>query len=59
MTTPEEILAHGIEEVTKILGRSVAEQIFDQILRNKGVQPVQNIQTVSLTGQSTLNRFGG
>ena len=59
MTTPEEILAHGIEEVTKILGRSVAEQIFDQILRNKGMRSVQNTQTASLSGQSTLNRFGG
>ncbi|HET6580316.1 MAG TPA: ATP-dependent DNA helicase [Methanoregula sp.] len=59
MTTPEEILAHGIEEVTKILGRSVAEQIFDQILRNKGMRPVQNSQTATLSGQSTLNRFGG
>ncbi len=59
MTTPEEILAHGIEEVTKLLGRSVAEQIFDQILRNKGVRSVQNTQTASLSGQSTLNRFGG
>jgi len=59
MTTPEEILAHGIEEVTKILGRSVAEQIFDQILRNKGMQSAQNTQTASLSGQSTLNRFGG
>ena len=59
MTTPEEILAHGIEEVTKLLGRSVAEQIFDQILRNKGMRSVQNTQTASLSGQSTLNRFGG
>jgi len=59
MTTPEEILAHGIEEVTKIVGRSVAEQIFDQILRNKGLRSVQNTQTASLSGQSTLNRFGG
>jgi helicase len=59
MTTPEEILAHGIEEVTKIVGQSVAEQIFAQILRNKGMRPVQNTQTASLSGQSTLNRFGG
>ena len=59
MTSPEEILGHGIEEVTKIVGRSVAEQIFAQILRNKGMRPVQNTQTASLSGQSTLNRFGG
>jgi len=59
MTTPEDILVHGIEEVTKIVGRSVAEQIFDQILRNKGLRSVQNTQTASLSGQSTLNRFGG
>jgi helicase len=59
MTTPDEILAHGIEEVTKILGRSVAEQIFNQILRNKGVLSVQEARTTSIPGQSTFNHFGG
>ncbi len=57
MTTPDEIVAHGINEVTRILGQSIAEQIFEQILRKKGMQSV-NVDTVSIPGQSTLNRFG-
>jgi helicase len=58
MTTPDEILAQGIEEVTKLLGLGVAEQIFDQILRKKGVVPMKEDDMNSPSGQSTLNRFG-
>jgi helicase len=58
MTTPDEILEHGIEEVTKILGRSVAEQIFNQILRKKAALPTKENST-SFPRQSTLNYFGG
>jgi helicase len=58
MTTPDEILARGIEEVTKILGLGVAEQIFDQLLRKKGVVPMKEDDMNSPSGQSTLNRFG-
>jgi helicase len=58
MTTPDEILARGIEEVTKILGLGVAEQIFDQLLRKKGVLPMKEDDIQSHSGQSTLNRFG-
>jgi helicase len=58
MTTPDEILTRGIEEVTKLLGLGVAEQIFDQILRKKGVFPLKNEDMNSSSGQSTLNRFG-
>lgn len=58
MTTPDEILTRGIEEVTKLLGLGVAEQIFDQILRKKGVFPVKDEDMNSSSGQSTLNRFG-
>jgi helicase len=58
MTTPDEILARGIEEVTKILGLGVAEQIFDQLLRKKGVLPMKEDDIQSPSGQSTLNRFG-
>ena len=36
MKTPDDILARGIEEVTKILGLGVAEQIFDQTSEKKG-----------------------
>jgi helicase len=58
MTTPDEILARGIEEVTKLLGVGVAEQIFDQLLRKKGVVPMKEDDMNSPSGQSTLNRFG-
>jgi len=58
MTTPDEILARGIEEVTKLLGLGVAEQIFDQLLRKKGVVPMKEDDMNSTSGQSTLNRFG-
>jgi helicase len=58
MTTPDEILAQGIEEVTKLLGLGVAEQIFDQLLRKKEVVPMKEDDMNSPSGQSTLNRFG-
>jgi helicase len=58
ITTPDDILTRGIEEVTKLLGLGVAEQIFDQLLRKKGVLPMKNEEMISPSGQSTLNRFG-
>ena len=58
MTTPDEILVQGIEDVTKLLGLGVAEQIFDQLLRKKGVIPRKEDDMNSPSGQSTLNRFG-
>jgi len=58
MTTPDEILARGIEEVTKLLGAGVAEQIFDQIQRKKGVEIIKKEDKDSSSGQSTFNRFG-
>jgi helicase len=58
MTTPDEIVAHGIDEVTRILGRGIAEQIFEQILQKKRVSPKNDDNSTSIPGQSTLNRFG-
>jgi helicase len=57
MTTPDEILEHGIDEVTKILGHGIAEQIFNQILRKKAAPVKDNCN--SHPGQSTLSHFGG
>jgi hypothetical protein len=57
MTTPDEMLTRGIEEVTKLLGLGVAEQIFDQLLKKKGILPVKDEDMNSIPGQSTLNRF--
>jgi helicase len=58
MTTPDEILECGIEEVTKILGLGVAEQIFNQLQKKKGVLPVKEDDKNSSLGQSTLSHFG-
>ena len=58
MTTPDEILARGIEEVTAILGQGIAEQIFDQLQRKKGTVSLTEDSKQSPSGQSTLNRFG-
>jgi ATP-dependent DNA helicase len=58
MTTPDEILAHGIEDVTRIIGQGIAEQIFEQILRKKELPGKQADNNTSIPGQSTLNRFG-
>jgi helicase len=56
--TPDDILARGIDEVTKILGLGVAEQIFDQLLKKKGIFPSNDEDRNSPSGQSTLSRFG-
>jgi helicase len=58
ITTPDEILVRGIEEVTKILGLGVAEQIFNQLQKKKGVLPMKDDDINSPSGQSTLSHFG-
>jgi helicase len=58
MTTPDEILKRGIEEVTKILGGGVAEQIFNQLQKKKEVIPVKESGSDTHSGQSTLSHFG-
>ena len=58
MTTPDEILVRGMEEVTKILGLGVAEQIFNQLQKKKGVLPIKEDDLNSPSGQSTLSHFG-
>jgi hypothetical protein len=39
MTTPDAVLAEGIESVTKIIGRGITEQIFAQLEGKKTVRP--------------------
>jgi helicase len=58
MTTPDEILIRGIEEVTKILGLGVAEQIFNQLQKKKEVFSMNEESINSSSGQSTLSHFG-
>ncbi|MFY9800638.1 MAG: ATP-dependent DNA helicase [Methanoregula sp.] len=57
MTTPDEILVRGIEKVTTILGHGVAEQIFNQLQRKKGVLSLDEDRNNSSSDQSTLSRF--
>ncbi len=58
LTTPEIILARGVDPVRAILGQGVAEQIFDQIQRKKGSVSSHEDSKNSSSGQSTFNRFG-
>jgi helicase len=58
LTSPDIILAKGIEPVKMILGQGVAEQIFDQLQRNKGAESYQDDRKNSPSGQSTFNHFG-
>jgi helicase len=56
ITTPDAVLEAGIETVTKIIGRGIAEQIFSQLQTpKKSSKQQQNEDCVA--GQSTLSRF--
>jgi helicase len=57
MTSPDEILKRGIEEVTKILGVGIAEQIFNQLQKKKEVASVKDSGSDTRSGQSTLSHF--
>jgi helicase len=63
MTSPEEILKHTPEEVTRILGQGISEQIFAQLERMpsnvKGEEKTDTRNKDASHGQSTLFRFGG
>ena len=58
ITTPDAVLSAGISEVTKILGRGVAGQIFDQ-LESRGRKPstADTDNDNEDRGQSTLTQF--
>jgi hypothetical protein len=59
MTTPEEIKKHPREDLVKILGQGITDQIFDQIeprKRSADTSRVDGERTAG--GQSTLFRFG-
>jgi helicase len=57
MKNPDEVRARGIEEITTILGQGVAEQIFNQLLRKKGILSLDETGKNSSSDQSTLSRF--
>jgi helicase len=56
ITSPDAVIAAGIESVTRIIGRGIAEQIFSQLERTRGnTTPAQSDDTSA--GQSTLSQF--
>lgn len=57
LTSPEEVRAAGIETVTKLIGRGIAEQLFSQLERGKQITS-PSAEDDSTAGQSTLSRFG-
>ena len=58
ITSPEAIRDHGIEQITKILGSGITEQIFSQLKPKKNVMDVPEIPDSAHTGQSKLFHFG-
>lgn len=68
LTTPESVRAAGIEQVTRIIGRGIAEQIFVQLERGgrsspgmeeKGLKPEpKKPGENNKAGQSTFSHFG-
>jgi helicase len=67
ITSPDAVLAEGIETVTRIIGRGIAEQIFAQLKSKKTADPVRSGRDTkddqrssdenNKDGQSTLSQF--
>ncbi|MFA6332587.1 MAG: ATP-dependent DNA helicase, partial [Methanoregula sp.] len=57
ITTPEATLAAGLESVSKIIGRGIAEQVFAQLEKKRVVTSTPVVDDDSMAGQSTLSRF--
>ena len=57
ITSPDALGTAGIENVTKILGRGTAEQLFAQLDKSKPVRSAEEVD-ITLRGQSTLSKFG-
>jgi helicase len=57
ITTPDQMVASGIEEVTKILGRGTAEQIFEQLKGKRGPTTTDGRGKPGIR-QSSLLHFG-
>jgi len=65
--SPDAVLAAGIETVTRIIGRGIAEQIFSQLEGRKTTDPVKSRRDTkggerssdenNKDGQSTLSHF--
>ena len=67
MISPDAVLAAGIDAVTRIIGRGIAEQIFSQLGGKKTAGPVEAVRDTKREhqssdgnnndGQSTLSHF--
>ena len=58
ITSPDAVLAAGIETVTKLIGRGIAEQVFTQLEKGrKNVPDSSQAGEDNMAGQSTLSRF--
>jgi len=57
ITSPDALKTAGIENVTKILGRGIAEQLFTQLDKSRLIPP-REVVDVAMHGQSTLSKFG-
>ncbi|MFA7694408.1 MAG: ATP-dependent DNA helicase [Methanoregula sp.] len=58
MTSPEEIKKHPREEIVRILGQGITDQIFEQLLPKKKNTDTTRVNEERKEGQSTLFRFG-
>ena len=58
MTSPDEIKKHPMEDVTRILGQGIAEQIFAQFEKKERKTETDTTKTDANHGQSTLFHFG-
>ncbi|HVP95694.1 ATP-dependent DNA helicase [Methanoregula sp.] len=60
ITSPEEILMHDKEELVKILGAGIAEQILEQLRpkRRSAGEVAEDSENTAARGQSTLFHFG-
>src|SRR5512136_2081887 len=58
ITSPDAVLAAGMETITKIIGQGITEQVFTQLKNNNRQVKTSPSGDDLLTGQSTLSRFG-
>jgi len=58
ITTPEAVLSAGIDTVSKIIGRGIADQIFTQIGKKNRSSPDLD-ESGGQNGQSTFSQFTG
>jgi hypothetical protein len=58
MTSPEEIKKHPREEIVRILGQGITDQIFGQLEPKNSSTDTTHVDGERSAGQSTLFRFG-